>query len=130
MGVTQDYFVLPPSSRGSTSPRGSSRALIAELRQKGYPVHQQRVDYYQKFSDATAPLVLLVLGLPFAFVSGRKGSLYGIAIALGLSILYYALGAVFNSVGAMQWLDPAVAAWAPSVLLGSAGGYLLLNVRT
>jgi LPS export ABC transporter permease LptF/LPS export ABC transporter permease LptG len=130
LGVTQDYFVLPTFLEGQYFSSRQLKQLIAELRQKGYPVHQQRVDYYQKLSDATAPLVLLMLGLPFAFVSGRKGSLYGIAIALGLSILYYALGAVFNSVGAMQWLDPAVAAWAPTVLLGSAGGYLLLNVRT
>jgi LPS export ABC transporter permease LptF/LPS export ABC transporter permease LptG len=130
LAVTQDYFILPPFLEGQYFSSRDLKGLIAELRQKGYPVHQQRVDYYQKFADSTAPLVLLMLGLPFAFVSGRKGSLYGIAIALGLSILYYALGAIFNSVGAMQWLDPAVAAWAPTVLLGSAGGYLLLNVRT
>ena len=27
-------------------------------------------------------------------------------------------------------LDPALAAWAPSVLLGLAGGYFLMNLRT
>jgi hypothetical protein len=30
----------------------------------------------------------------------------------------------------MQWLDPALAAWAPSVLLGLTGGYFLMNLRT
>lgn len=130
VGVQQNYFVVPAFLEGQYFSSGDLKKLISELRQKGYPTYQQRVDYYQKFADATAPLVLLVLGLPFAFISGRKGSLYGIAIALGLSILYYALGAVFNSVGAMQWLDPALAAWAPAVLLGCTGGYLLLNVRT
>jgi len=130
LGVTQSYFVIPAFLEGQYFSSGELKKLISELRQKGYPTYQQRVDYYQKFADATAPLVLLVLGLPFAFISGRKGSLYGIAIALGLSILYYALGAVFNSVGAMQWLDPALAAWAPAVLLACTGGYLLLNVRT
>ena len=128
--MKQSYFVLPVFLEGQYFSSRELKRLIAEMRQKGYPVYQQRVDYYQKFADSTAPLVLLMLGLPFAFVSGRKGSLYGIAIALGLSILYYALGAVFNSVGAMQWLDPAIAAWAPAILLGSAGGYMLLNVRT
>ncbi len=130
LGLPREYFVVPPFTESQYFSSGDLKKLIAELREKGYPTYQQRVDYYQKFADATAPLVLLLLGLPFAFVTGRRGSLYGIAIALGLSILYYALGAVFNSVGAMQWLDPALAAWAPAVLLGSAGGYLLLNVRT
>ncbi len=130
VSVPQDYFVVPTFQESQYFSSRDLKQLIGELRQKGYATYQQRVDYYQKFADATAPLVLLVLGLPFAFVTGRKGSLYGIAIALGLSILYYALGAVFNSVGAMQWLDPAFAAWAPAILLGCAGGYLLLNVRT
>jgi len=75
-------------------------------------------------------MVLLLLGLPFAFMTGRKGSLYGIAIALALSVAYYTLVAVFNSVGAAQWLDPAMAAWAPAVLLSCGGGYFLLNLRT
>jgi lipopolysaccharide export LptBFGC system permease protein LptF len=130
VGLPQRYFVVPPFLEGQYFSSQDLRRLIGELRAKGYPFYQQKVDYYQKFADVFAPLVLLLLGLPFAFLTGRKGSLYGIAIALALSVAYYTLEAVFNSVGAAQWLDPAIAAWAPTVLLGCAGGYLLLNLRT
>jgi lipopolysaccharide export LptBFGC system permease protein LptF len=130
VGLPQRYFVVSPFLEGQYFSSQDLRRLIGELKAKGYPFSQQKVDYYQKFADAMAPLVLLLLGLPFAFLTGRKGSLYGIAIALALSVAYYTLEAVFNSVGAAQWLDPAMAAWAPTVLLGCAGGYLLLNLRT
>jgi lipopolysaccharide export LptBFGC system permease protein LptF len=106
------------------------RKLIRDLRARGYPTYQQKVDYYRKYSDAASPLVLILIGLPFAFMTGRRGSLYGIGIAIALVIAFYALSAVFQSVGVMQWLDPALAAWAPSVLFALGGGYLMLNLRT
>jgi LPS export ABC transporter permease LptF/LPS export ABC transporter permease LptG len=130
VGLPQNYFVVSPFLEGQYFSSQELKKLVQERRDKGYPFSQQKVDYYQKFADAFTPLVLLLLGLPFAFLTGRKGSLYGIAIALGLSIGYYTLQAVFNSVGAAQWLDPSLAAWAPTVLLGCAGGYLFLNLRT
>ena len=130
VGLTHSYFVVPPLLEGQFFSSRELKKLIGELRDRGYPTYQQRVDYYQKFSGPFTPLVLLLLGLPFAFATGRKGSLYGIALALGLSITYYVLQAVFTSIGAMQWLDPALAAWAPAILFACAGGYLLLNLKT
>ena len=130
LGLPRGYFVVPPLLEGQFFSSRELKKLIGELRDRGYPTYQQRVDYYQKFSGPFAPLVLLLLGLPFAFATGRKGSLYGIALALALTITYYVLQAVFTSIGAMQWLDPALAAWAPAVLFGCAGGYMLLNLRT
>jgi LPS export ABC transporter permease LptF/LPS export ABC transporter permease LptG len=130
IGMPLDYFVVPPFLEGQYFSSRELKKLIGELQDRGYPSYQQRVDYYHKFSGALAPLVLLVVGLPFAFSTGRRGSLYGIALALVLSVTYYTLQAVFTSIGAMQWLDPALAAWTPAVLLWCVGSYLLLNLRT
>ena len=130
VGVPMDYFVLPPLREGRFFNSADLRKLIRDLRARGYPTYQQKVDYYRKYSDAASPLVLILIGLPFAFMTGRRGSLYGIGIAIALVIAFYALSAVFQSVGVMQWLDPALAAWAPSVLFALGGGYLMLNLRT
>lgn len=130
IGMPLEYFVVPPFLEGQYFSSRDLKKLIGELQDRGYPSYQQRVDYYHKFSGALAPLVLLIVGLPFAFATGRRGSLYGIALALGLSVTYYTLQAVFTSIGAMQWLDPALAAWTPAVLLWCVGSYLMLNLRT
>lgn len=128
--MPESYFTIPPLLEGQYFSSNELRRLIEDLRKKGYPTYAQKVDYYRKAADASAPLVLLLASLPFAFATGRKGSLHGIAIALGLSIAFYLLQAVFRAVGQMQWLDPALAAWAPAILLALGGGYSLLNLRT
>lgn len=130
VGLESAYFVLPPQREGRFFSSAGLKRLVAQLEERGYPADQQRMDYYKKFTEALSPLVLLLAGLPFAFLGGRKGSLYGLAVALLLVIAFYTLSAVFTSVGVMAWLDPALAAWAPTVLFATAGGYLLLNLRT
>jgi LPS export ABC transporter permease LptG/LPS export ABC transporter permease LptF len=106
------------------------REQIDTLRDSGYDITKLRVAYYRKFAQALAPLVMVLLGLPFAFRVGRRGSLYGIGVALLLVLVYWATFAVFNALGLETLLPPALAAWAPNALYGLLGIYLLLYVRT
>ena len=75
-------------------------------------------------------VVMVLLGLPFAFKVGRRGSLYGIGVALLLVLVYWAVLAIFNALGLEALFDPWVAAWAPNVLFGLFGFYLMLYVKT
>jgi LPS export ABC transporter permease LptG len=106
--------------------RDEMRALL----DRGYDVTRLRVAYHGKFAQALSPLVMVVLGLPFAFRVGRHGSLYGIGIAILLVLVYWAVFAVFNALGLETLVSPLVAAWGPNVLFGLTGMYLLLFVRT
>jgi LPS export ABC transporter permease LptF/LPS export ABC transporter permease LptG len=63
------------------------REQIDTLRNSGYDITKLRVGYFRKFAQAVAPLVMVLLGLPFAFRVGRRGSLYGIGVALLLVLL-------------------------------------------
>jgi LPS export ABC transporter permease LptG/LPS export ABC transporter permease LptF len=103
---------------------------LASLENSGYDTTRLRVGYWAKFSLPFTPLVMLLLGLPFAFKVGRSGSLYAIGISLLLVILYWATLAVFNALGLETILPPLLAAWAPNVLYGILGTYLLLFVKT
>ena len=106
------------------------RELIARLDDKGYDTTRMRVSLYSKIVHPTTPLVMVILGLPFAFRIGRRGSLYGIGIALLLVIVYWAAFAVFRALGIESLLPPLLAAWTPNVLFTIFGLYLLLHVRT
>ncbi len=103
---------------------------IRNLRNSGYDITRLRVAYHGKFAHAAAPLVMLVLGLPFAFRVGRRGSLHGVGVALLLVVVYWATFAIFNALGLETLLPPIVAAWAPNALFGLLGCYLMLYVRT
>jgi LPS export ABC transporter permease LptG/LPS export ABC transporter permease LptF len=103
---------------------------IRSLEDSGYDITRLRVDYHGKLAHAATPLVMTLLGLPFAFRVGRRGSLYGLGVALILVLVYWAAFAIFNALGLETILDPLFAAWAPNVLFGLFGTYLLLYVRT
>lgn len=106
------------------------RDEIQELQRRGYDTTRLWFQYHAKWSQAFAPLVMVLLGLPFAFKVGRRGSLYGVGVSLLLVLVYWATFAVFRALGLETLLDPVLAAWGPNVLFALIGIYLMLYVKT
>ena len=71
-----------------------------------------------------------ILGVPFAFTIGRRGTLYGIAVGVFMGIVYWGAFGVFSILGTNGLLSPMLAAWGPNILFGAGGFILLLGVRT
>jgi lipopolysaccharide export system permease protein len=104
------------------------REFIGDLKTRGYSVQELLVDLHEKVALPFVSMVMVVLGLPFAFRTGKKGSLYGIGLSIGLVVLYYSTFAVLSALGQIGFLPPLLAAWAPNVLFLGAGTYLLLTL--
>lgn len=129
--VSKEHRLRAPA--GDLSEQMSSRELrvqIAELEESGYDATQLRVALHGKLAQSFTPLVMVLLGLPFAFKVGRRGSLYGVGVALLLVLVYWAVLAIFNALGLETLLEPWIAAWAPNVFFTLLGAYLMLYVRT
>jgi lipopolysaccharide export system permease protein len=103
---------------------------IAGLAKSGYDTTRLRVEYWQKTAAVATPLVTVLLGLPFAFKVGRRGSMYGVGVGLGLAIVFWATAAIFNALGLETILPPLMSAWSPNVFFAAVGGYLLLYAPT
>jgi LPS export ABC transporter permease LptG/LPS export ABC transporter permease LptF len=103
---------------------------ITDLSGSGYDTTRLEVAYWSKLAQPVAPLVMVLLGLPFGFRVGRRGSLYGIGVAVLLVIVYWATFAVFNALGLETILPAPLAAWTPNLLYGLLGLYLMLFIRT
>ena len=103
---------------------------IRQLEQRGYDTTRLRVQYHAKWARPWSPLVMVLLGLPFAFKVGRRGSMYGVGVSLLLVLIYWGTFALFNALGLETLLDPLFAAWAPNVLFALIGGYLMLYIKT
>jgi lipopolysaccharide export LptBFGC system permease protein LptF len=73
---------------------------------------------------------MTLIGIPFAFVVARRGALYGIALSIVLAIVYWACLQIFEALGNNALLPPLLAAWAPNLLFGAAGLYLMLTLET
>lgn len=103
---------------------------IHELRRSGFDVVRLSVQLYRKLSFPLMAFVVVLIGIPFSFTTGSKGALSGIALSIGIAIAYLFASNLFEAMGNLSQLPPAVAAWSPDVLFGLGGIYLFLRART
>ena len=75
-------------------------------------------------------LILAMISVPFAFVTGNRGALAGVGVSFGIAIAYWAVIQLFEQVGNVNQLPAALAAWSPDALFSLAGMYLLARMRT
>jgi LPS export ABC transporter permease LptG/LPS export ABC transporter permease LptF len=103
---------------------------ITDLRQSGFDTQRLSVQLNKKIAYPLITLVMAILAVPFALSMGKKGSLTGIATAIGLAITYWVVALIFESFGNVNHLPAVLAAWSPDLLFGIAGTYLLLRTST
>lgn len=106
------------------------RRYIGELTQSGFDVVRLSVQFYRKFSFPLMAFVVALIGIPFSFSMGSKGALAGIALSIGIAIVYWSTSSLFEAMGNLNQLPAVVAAWSPDVLFGLGGVYLFLRVKT
>lgn len=103
---------------------------IAGLRQAGFDVARLTVQWHRKFAFPLLVPVIVLLAIPFAFLGGTRGALGGVAKALAIGFAYWAISALFEGMGNVGQLPPALAAWMPGAIFGFAGIYFYLKMPT
>jgi len=118
-------------------PRQSSEMNFAELsryihalRQSGFDTMRLRVQLNHKLAYPLITLVMAVLAVPFALSMGRSGSLAGVAMAIGVAIVYWVTSSTLEAMGNVNVLPAVLAAWSPDLLFALVGSYLLLRTPT
>jgi lipopolysaccharide export LptBFGC system permease protein LptF len=106
------------------------RLYIRDLQQSGFDVVRLRVQLHKKFAFPVITFIMAVLAIPFSLSTGRKGALTGVAVAIGIAVVYLLTSGLFEAMGNANQLPAALAAWAPDIIFGMAGGYLVLKVPT
>ncbi|MGH9617968.1 MAG: LptF/LptG family permease, partial [Acidobacteriaceae bacterium] len=103
---------------------------IHDLSQSGFDTLPLRVQLDKKLAYPLVTLVMAILAVPFSLTMGRRGSLTGVAIAIGVAIAYWMAAGLFEAMGNVNTLPAMLAAWSPDLLFGLVGGYLLLRTPT
>ncbi len=109
---------------------GQLDRYIRDLRQSGFDTMRLRVALWHKLAYPLVAIVMAVLAIPFALTMGRRGSLTGIAVAIGVALAYWVIDGLFGAMGNVNYLPAPLAAWSSDVLFGLTGGYLLLRTPT
>ena len=130
-GVTEQpsYFKKDPRQSSEMSFVELSR-YIHDLRQSGFDTMRLRVQLNHKLAYPLITLVMAVLAVPFALSMGRSGSLAGIAVAIGVAVVYWVVSSTLEAMGDVNMLPAVLAAWSPDILFALAGTYLLLRTPT
>jgi lipopolysaccharide export LptBFGC system permease protein LptF len=106
------------------------RTYISSLAARGFDVAKLRVQLHRKLAFPMVGLVMTLLAVPFSFIVARRGALYGIGVSIVIAIVYWAVLGIFEALGNNALLHPALAAWAPNLVFGAAGLYLILTLET
>jgi LPS export ABC transporter permease LptG/LPS export ABC transporter permease LptF len=105
---------------------------IRELKQSGYGYDtvSYEIKLYRKFALPLFALIMAMIGVPFGFLVGNRGAMTGIGVSIGIALSYQATSKLFEKVGEISELTPAIAAWGPDVIFGLAGLYFLLRMKS
>ena len=106
------------------------RRFIQNLRLRGYDAQELTVDLYGKTAFPLLPLTMVIVALPFCFRVGKKGSLYGVGIAIALIALFLLVFSTTSALGGIGLMPPFLAAWSPNLLFAGTGIYMLLRSGT
>ena len=106
------------------------RRYIHDLQQSGFDVVRLRVQLQRKLAVPFVTLVMAVLAVPFSLSAGKRGAVAGVATAVGIAAVYEVVSRLFESMGNLSQLPPALAAWSPDLIFAMLGAYLILKVPT
>ncbi|MBW2520778.1 MAG: LPS export ABC transporter permease LptG [Deltaproteobacteria bacterium] len=109
---------------------GELSEVINRLKSEGHDPTRYQVEKHLRFSRACIPLIMILLGIPFAIKRGRHASYaFGIVISLIIFVVYFILYAVFAALGQSNILPPVVSAWAANLLMTLTGLWMFFKVQ-
>jgi LPS export ABC transporter permease LptF/LPS export ABC transporter permease LptG len=103
---------------------------IASLKQAGFDTARLSVEWHKKFAFPVIAAVIIFLSAPFGFLVGTRGAVGGIALAVGIAVVYWSTSALFEAMGTIGQLPPTLAAWAPDAIFAFLGAYFFLRIPT
>jgi len=106
------------------------RRYIRDLQQSGFDVVRLRVQLNKKLSYPLITLIMAILAVPFSLSAAKKGAITGVAVAVGIAVVYTVVSRLFEAMGDLSQLPPTLAAWSPDLIFTLLGAYLILKVPT
>jgi lipopolysaccharide export system permease protein len=106
----------------------SLKKHIQKMQRLGIPSHRQEVDLHMKQAFPWANMIVLLLGIPFAFQKGGS-KVKAIGFSLGVAFLYFGLMQVGRALGQKPWFPPVLGAWLANLIFLGLGAKLFLKMR-
>jgi LPS export ABC transporter permease LptF/LPS export ABC transporter permease LptG len=125
----QKFFSEKVKFSGAMNSR-ELREYIRYLQEKRSGPLRYQAQLYNNYAFPFSSLVMVFIAIPFSFLMGNRGALFGVGIAVGVSMVYWGALGIFSSVGATGVLSPLLAAFAPLVVFTLISVFLFFKIRT
>src|SRR6202043_368355 len=106
------------------------KQYISDLRQAGFDVARLSGQLQKKLSFPLIAPIIILLAIPFSILVGNRGAVGGLALGVGIAIVYWAASALTEAMGSVGQLPPLLAGWAPDAVFGFLGLYFFLKMPT
>lgn len=104
--------------------------INARMERSGQNPRRYQSELYFRISQSVMPLIVVLIGVPFALQRGRKASLgAGVALCLAVFVIYILLQAIGMALGNSGLLPLPLAAWSANLLLVLTGAWLFLTLE-
>ena len=106
------------------------RRYINELAQAGFDVARLSVQLHRKLAFPLIAPIVMLLAVPCSLLVGTRGAVGGMALGVGLAVIYWATSALLEALGAVGQLPPMLAAWTPDAAFLFVALYFFLKMPT
>jgi lipopolysaccharide export system permease protein len=107
---------------------GELRDQMRELRARGIYPASELMEAHQRVAMAFACVAFALIGIPLGIKTSRRETTVGIALSLGLAVLYYFITVFANTLRNKPYLYPEAILWSPNLLFQLIGLWLLWRV--
>jgi len=106
-------LTLQELREGIHSSRTDSKTLLDML-----------LEFHRRFALPFACFVFALVGVPLGIQNQRSGKATGFSLSIGVILIYYIILTAGKTMGEKGMVHPAVAVWAPNIILLALGAYL------
>ena len=103
---------------------------IRALRLAGFDVSFLSVEWHRKFAYPCIAPVSMLLAIPFAILVGARGAIGGVALGIGIGVVYWSVAALLQAMGGVGQLPPLLAGWSPDLIFLFLGMYFFFKMPT
>jgi LPS export ABC transporter permease LptF/LPS export ABC transporter permease LptG len=103
---------------------------IESLHRAGFDVSTLTVQWHKKLAYPLIAPISMMLAIPFAVLVGSRGAIGGVALGIGIGIVYWAVAALMEAMGGIGQLPPVLAGWSPDLIFFLFALYFFFKMPT
>jgi lipopolysaccharide export system permease protein len=104
------------------------REEIRGLRERGIYPAAALMEAHQRVAAAVACLAFTLIGIPLGIKTSRRETSIGIALSLGLALVFYFVTVLATTLKSRPYLYPEAILWSPNLIFELLGLWLLWRV--